>query len=216
MKKRTRIFGLVLLTALVSILSPLSEVSASTPVLQQGDRGGYVWDLQHRLQQLGLYQLSQDGIFGPHSQQAVVQFQQRYGLVADGIVGAQTWNALRNVTFTQNEIEMMAKLVHAEAKGESFEGKVAVAAVVLNRLSSDQFPNTIEEVIFEPGAFTPVADGQYYTTPDAEDYRAVYYAIRGWDPAGGALFYFNPQTATSAWIWSRQQIRQIGNHIFAS
>lgn len=191
------------------------HVEASTPVLKVGDREGYVWGLQHRLQQLGFYQQSLDGVFGGNTQRAVIQLQSRYGIVADGIVGSQTWRTLRNVTYTANEIEMLAKLVHGEARAESMEGKVAVVAVVLNRLRSTTFPNTVQGVIFEPRAFTAIDDGQYYTTPNTDAYRAVYYAIRGWDPSSGALYYFNPVTATSPWIWSRPQIIQIDNHIFA-
>lgn len=188
---------------------------AANRIVKFGDTGGYVWDLQHRLQQLGYITDNLDGIFGSKTERAVLHFQRKNNLTPDGIVGKTTWRALYNQTFTQNEIEMLAKLVHGEARGESLEGKVAVAAVVLNRLKSPDFPNTIQEVIFEPRAFTAIDDGQYYLTPDAESYRAVYLAIRGWDPTDGALYYFNPDTATSAWIWTRPQIKKIDQHIFA-
>ncbi|WP_188622985.1 spore cortex-lytic enzyme [Caldalkalibacillus thermarum] len=196
-------------------LGDVHQAEASEAIVQQGDRGGVVWDVQHRLQQLGLYQLNMDGIFGAQTRQAVAQFQRQYGLPVTGSVDLKTLRTLRANTFTVDEIEMMAKLVYGEARGESFEGQVAVAAVVLNRLKSPKFPNTVKEVIFEPRAFTAVADGQYYQRPNRDAYRAVYYAIRGWDPSEGALYYFNPDTATSGWIWSRPQIKRIGNHIFA-
>lgn len=193
----------------------VDRAEASTPVLQVGERDGFVWDLQHRLQQLGYYKQNLDGVFGRHTELAVIQLQTRYGLSVDGKVGSQTWGILRSNTYTVEEIEMLAKLVYGEARGESFEGKVAVASVALNRLKSSTFPQTVKGVIFEPRAFTAIDDGQYYLTPGGDAYRAVYHAIRGWDPTGGALYYFNPDTATSSWIWSRPQIKKIDKHIFA-
>lgn len=108
----------------------------------------------------------------------------------------------------------MARTVYGEARGEPYTGQVAVAAVILNRLYSPQFPNTVSGVIFQPGAFTAVNDGQIWLTPDSTAYKAVHDAVNGWDPSGEALYYFNPATATSKWIWSRPQIKQIGRHIF--
>jgi N-acetylmuramoyl-L-alanine amidase len=116
--------------------------------------------------------------------------------------------------FSQNDIQLMANAVHGEARGEPYEGQVAVAAVILNRVNSPLFPNTVSGVIFEPGAFTAVADGQIWLEPNETAKRAVLDAINGWDPSGNALYYFNPDTATSAWIWTRPQIKQIGKHIF--
>lgn len=116
--------------------------------------------------------------------------------------------------FSQNDIQLMANAVYGEARGEPYEGQVAVASVILNRLDSPTFPNTIAGVIFEPRAFTAVADGQIWLTPNETARKAVLDAINGWDPTGNAIYYFNPDTATSAWIWSRPQIKQIGKHIF--
>lgn len=116
--------------------------------------------------------------------------------------------------FSQNDIQLMANAVYGEARGEPYEGQVAVAAVILNRLNSSSFPNTISGVIFEPRAFTAVADGQIWLTPNEKAKEAVLDAINGWDPTSSALYYFNPDTATSAWIWTRPQIKQIGKHIF--
>lgn len=118
--------------------------------------------------------------------------------------------------FSQNDIQLMANAVHGEARGESYEGQVAVAAVILNRVNSPSFPNTVSGVIFEPGAFTAVADGQIWLTPNETSKKAVLDAINGWDPTNSALYYFNPDTATSAWIWTRPQIKRIGKHIFCS
>src|SRR5690625_5248335 len=116
--------------------------------------------------------------------------------------------------YSQNDIQLMANAVYGEARGEPYEGQVAVAAVILNRVQSPSFPNTIAGVIFEPRAFTAVADGQIWLTPNETAKQAVLDAINGWDPSGNALYYFNPDTATSAWIWSRPQIKKIGQHIF--
>lgn len=116
--------------------------------------------------------------------------------------------------FSQNDIRLMANAVHGESRGEPYIGQVAVAAVILNRTKSASFPNTVSGVIFEPGAFTAVADGQIWLTPDETSKKAVLDAINGWDPTGNAIYYFNPNTATSSWIWSRPQIKQIGQHIF--
>lgn len=116
--------------------------------------------------------------------------------------------------FSQNDINLMANAVHGESRGEPYIGQVAVAAVILNRVKSSSFPNTVAGVIFEPGAFTAVADGQIWLTPNETSRKAVLDALNGWDPTGGAIYYFNPNTATSAWIWSRPQIKQIGKHIF--
>lgn len=199
----------------VTVSIPVTETKAASPVLNHGDRQGYVWGAQHRLKQLGLYGGHIDGIFGNLTHQAVAEFQRKYGLRIDGLIGSSTWRALRNETFTKNEIQMLAQLVHGEARGESFKGKVAVASVVLNRVNSNEFPDKVKGVIFKPDAFTAVSDGQYHMTPEEDAYRAVYTAIQGWDPSQGALYYFNPNTATSDWIWSRTQITQIGKHIFA-
>lgn len=116
--------------------------------------------------------------------------------------------------FSQNDIQLMANAVYGEARGEPYEGQVAVAAVILNRVNSPTFPNTVAGVIFEPRAFTAVADGQIWLTPNEKARQAVIDAINGWDPSGNATYYFNPDTATSAWIWSRPQIKKIGKHIF--
>ena len=116
--------------------------------------------------------------------------------------------------FSQNDIQLMANAVHGEARGEPYIGQVAVAAVILNRVDSSSFPNTISGVIFEPRAFTAVADGQIWLTPNETSKKAVLDAINGWDPTGEAVYYFNPDTATSGWIWTRPQIKQIGKHIF--
>jgi len=201
--------------------------------LQYGSEGGDVYELQGRLQYLGYYNGNIDGIFGWQTERAVMDFQYKFGMTVDGIVGSKTkemlvkatpgWQgssgaasqtALRTSEFTQEEVTLLARAVYSEARGEPYEGQVAIAAVILNRLSHSSFPNTISGVIFEPGAFTAVSDGQFWLTPNDQAYQAARDAINGWDPTGGAIYYFNPDTATSAWIWSRPQIKQIGKHIF--
>jgi N-acetylmuramoyl-L-alanine amidase len=117
--------------------------------------------------------------------------------------------------FSDYDRYLMAKAIHAEARGEPFEGQVAIGGVILNRVRSDKFPNTVHGVIYQPYAFTAVIDGQIYLEPNSTAYKAADLAIKGWDPSEGALFYFNPKTATSKWIWTRPQIKKIGNHIFA-
>lgn len=191
-----------------------NAAAPAKPVVHEGEQQSNVWDLQHRLIQLGLYKGKLDGIFGPLTKEAVMKFQKNNKLPADGVVGQKTWDALYKTTLQANEIEMLAKVVHGEARGEMFEGKVAVAAVVLNRAQSDKFPDTVKGVIFEPYAFTAVDDGQYYTTPSEDAYRAVYKAIQGWDPSNGAIFYFNPDTAESDWMYTREVIKRIGKHVF--
>ena len=116
--------------------------------------------------------------------------------------------------FSENEIRLMSQAVYGEARGEPYIGQVAIAAVILNRLESESFPDTVSGIIFQPGAFTAVADGQIWMEPDETARKAVMDAINGWDPAEGAVYYFNPETATSKWIWSRPQKKKIGKHIF--
>lgn len=119
-----------------------------------------------------------------------------------------------NMGFSEQDINLMANAVNGEARGEPYVGQVAVAAVILNRVKSASFPNTISGVIFQPGAFTAVADGQIWLTPNESSKKAVRDALGGWDPSGGCIYYFNPATATSKWIWTRTQIKTIGKHIF--
>lgn len=206
---------LMFLFMLVAGTATAGTPARAEAVLKQGSSGDYVWDLQYRLKTIGLFDRELTGYFGTHTRQAVVKFQKKYGLQADGIVGSATWKALRKYTLNKSEMDIMARVIHGEARGEPYKGQVAVGAVVMNRIRSSHFPDTIRGVVFQPGAFTAVSDGQYWLTPNATAYRAALDAVRGWDPTGGALYYFNPKTATSKWIWSRTQTVTIGNHIFA-
>lgn len=135
--------------------------------------------------------------------------------VAVSQVNYQSQKTASGHYLSKQDIYDLARIVHGEARGEPFTGQVAIAAVVLNRMKSDKFGNTVQEIIYEPGAFTAVADGQYYLEPNATAYKAVEAAIKGWDPTGGAIYYWNPATATNKWVWSRPIIHQIGKHVFA-
>ena len=175
-------------------------------------------EMADKLKNLGYYTGTVDGIFGTKSISAVRNFQRDYGLTVDGIVGAKTASALgitNSSTQSSSDLYLLAKCVYAEARGEPYVGQVAVAAVILNRVKSPEFPNTIAGVIYQPYAFTAVSDGQINLEPDQTAYNAARDAMNGWDPTYGCLFYYNPATATSSWIWSRQTVVTIGEHVFA-
>lgn len=208
------IIGTILAVGCVFTVIPTEHALASV-VLKVGSHNGDVWDVQYRLKTLGYYDSRIDGIYGQITASAVRKFQRDYGLRVDGIVGESTWKALRRNSLNLYEMDVLAKIIYSEARGEPYIGQVAVGAVVMNRIQSSSFPNTIHGVVFQPRAFTAVDDGQYWLTPDSTAYLAAQDAVRGWDPTGKALYYFNPQTATSKWIWSRPQTVKIGNHIFA-
>lgn len=174
-------------------------------------------EIQQRLKDLGYYNGEIDGILGQASIQAIKNFQRDNGLVVDGIVGAKTAAKLNISLSTQNsnDLYLLAKCVHAEARGEPYVGQVAVAAVILNRVKSPEFPNTISGVIYQPWAFTAVNDGQINLEPNESAYNAARDAMNGWDPTYGCLYYYNPEVATSQWIFTRQIVVTIGKHVFA-
>lgn len=220
---------MMLVTGLVLTLigGRIASAALGDRTLYWGSQGDDVRQLQVKLKNWGYYDGPIDGIYGPKTYNAVLYFQRKNGLKADGVVGPQTFAALgvavnlevKNVAYTKgsissNDLTLLAKAVYGEARGEPYVGQVAVAAVILNRVESPQFPNTVAGVIFEPGAFTAVSDGQFYLTPNEEAYKAARDALNGWDPTGGALYYFNPATATSSWIWSRPHMTTIGKHRF--
>lgn len=174
--------------------------------------------IQQRLKELGYYTGNIDGIIGSQSLRAIKNFQRDYGLTVDGIVGPKTLSALGlspSSSYTSQDLYLLAKCVHAEARGEPYVGQVAVAAVILNRVDSPEFPNTISGVIYQPWAFTAVNDGQINLEPNDSAYSAAKDALNGWDPTYGCLYYYNPKTATSEWIWSRTPVVTIGEHVFA-
>ncbi|HIU81341.1 MAG TPA: spore cortex-lytic enzyme [Candidatus Ornithoclostridium faecavium] len=193
-------------------------------VLKIGSSGTQVRTLQTKLNNWGYDAGTVDGIFGSKTQAAVKRFQQKNGLVADGIVGSKTAAALgmtltssssSNSSYSSQDVYLLAKCIHAEARGEPYMGQVAVGAVVLNRVKSSSFPNTISGVIYQPYAFTAVIDGQMNLEPNDTAYNAARDAMNGWDPTNGCIYYYNPATATSSWIWSRKVMITIGKHNFA-
>ena len=208
---------------LVALLLLTLFVSSAKGAVAWGDRGAEVTRIQQRLRQFGYMDAPADGIFGQATYDAVVWFQKKNGLKPDGVVGPATLAALGLPAgeaapaggFHETELNLLARLVYAEARGEPYTGKVAVAAVVLNRVRSAAFPNTISGVIYQAGAFDGVADGQINLTPDSDSLRAARDAMNGWDPTGGCVYYYNPATSTSAWIWSREVRLRIGAHVFA-
>lgn len=178
--------------------------------------------VQTKLKNWGYYTGVVDGIYGSKTKSAVVSFQKKNGLTADGIVGPKTAAALgmslstsSSSTQSSGDLYNLAKCIYAEARGEPYAGQVAVGAVILNRVKSSKFPNSIYGVIYQPYAFTCVSDGQINLEPNQTAYNAARDAMNGWDPSYGALYYYNPNTATSSWIWSRQILVTIGKHNFA-
>jgi N-acetylmuramoyl-L-alanine amidase len=199
--------------------------------LAWGSSGDKVSEVQRKLKQWGYYDGPITGYFGQQTYDAVRYFQRKHGLKQDGVIGPQTANALGIQLTTRppaastpaqggggnsNDVYLLARAVHGEARGEPYIGKVAVAAVILNRVKHPDFPNTIAGVIYQPLAFTAVADGQINLTPDEEAIRAARDALNGWDPTYGAIYYYNPAKATSKWIWSRPVHITIGKHKFAT
>lgn len=220
---------LTVLTGVLAFSDVLTAKDATTTeaaVLKQGSTGSSVRTLQTKLKSWGYYTGSVDGIYGSQTVKAVKYFQSKNGLAVDGIVGAKTAAALgmtlsgsssgsSSGSYSSSDEYILAKCVYAEARGEPYVGQVAVAAVVLNRVRSASFPNTIAGVIYQPWAFTCVNDGQINLSPDNNAIKAAKDALNGWDPTNGCLYYYNPATATSSWIWSRPVMLSIGKHNFA-
>ena len=206
---------------LFSVLISLSLILTSSPCLalsKIGSRGTEVRNIQTRLKSWGYYSHTVDGIYGWRTAEAVKKFQRKHGLVADGIAGPRTLEKIGlptgETSSYNNNVNLLARLINGEARGESYTGQVAVGAVVLNRVRSSSFPNTISGVIYQPGAFTAVSDGQINKPVVQSCVNAARDAMNGWDPSGGALYYYNPAVATSSWIWSRPVVARIGNHVF--
>ncbi len=230
MKKFVKIIALALILVSVGIgvtvtLHPNTDGAQTVYALtlKQGSRGEQVKTMQTKLKNWGYYNGSVDGIFGKQTKTAVILFQKKNGLTADGIVGAKTLSALgmsssssgSTSSYSNADVQLLARLIYGEARGESYVGQVAVGAVVMNRIKSSSFPNTMSGVIYQRYAFTAVDDGQINLTPDATSKKAAQDAMNGWDPSYGALYYYNPKTASSSWIFSRQTTVTIGNHVFA-
>lgn len=208
----------LILTIILIVLISWAGLTYATS--RRGSSGSEVRKIQTKLKQWGYYKGSVDGIYGSRTEAAVKSFQKKNGLTADGIAGAKTLAAMgissgsSSSGNSSNDLNLLSKAVYSEARGEPYTGQVAVAAVVLNRVSSSSFPNSIAGVIYQSGAFDAVSDGQINLTPDSTARKAAQDAINGWDPTYGCIYYFNPSTATSKWIWSRKQVVTIGKHIF--
>ena len=219
MNRRRRVAALALVFAVnISLIAFVQQVQAAT--YRQGSSGEQVRVIQTKLKNWGYYDGAVDGVFGSQTTQAVKYFQRKNGLTADGIVGPATLKALGmsgGGSPTQDaSVDLLARVISAEARGEPYSGQVAVGAVILNRVEHPSFPNTIAGVVYQPGAFTCMVDGQFNEPVAESAVRAARDALNGADPSGGAIYYFNPNTATSSWIWSRPLILQIGNHRFCA
>ena len=193
-----------------------------TQVLSKlGSQGKEVTAIQNALKERGLFSGEATGYYGTKTQTAVRRFQKQKGLSVDGIAGPQTLNALGITSgsvpqATESNINLLARIISAEARGEPYTGQVAVGAVVLNRVESPSFPNTISGVIYQNGAFTAINDGQFWEPVESGCYNAARDALNGWDPTGRALYYYNPAKTSNKWIRSRPVITQIGDHLFCS
>lgn len=205
------------------------KLYAQTPTLYWGSSGASVTKVQNRLKSWGYYTGPVDGNYGATTFEAVKRFQAKNGLKADGVVGPATWQALgysttpaQTQTYTpsrgvsgRDDVMLLARVVGGEAQNEPYLGQVAVAAVILNRVKSDQFPNTLAGVIYQPHAFESITNGIANRPPNQQAIKAAQDAMNGWDPTQGCLFFWNPAKPVSKWIWSRTIVTRIGAHVFA-
>lgn len=230
-RQKKRLCALLCTILLLNTLVLSFAQSALAVSYRQGDSGSAVTTIQTKLKRWGYFDGPVDGIYGSKTSKAVHSFQRKNGLTADGVAGPATLKALGMEQTSQNsgssqtgssggnasgDVALLAKVISAEARGEPYDGQVAVGAVILNRIAHPSFPNTLAGVVYEPGAFTCMVDGQIDQPIASSAYQAARDALNGADPSGGAIYYFNPVTATSAWIWSRPLLTVIGKHRFCS
>ena len=222
-KKKIIIFSVCILIIGIFAFLLLFENSEVDALSKYGSRGDEVKQIQTKLKRWGYYNGNVDGIFGSQTLEAVKYFQRKNGLTVDGIAGPATLKAMgifnssnssSSSSSNSSDVNLLARIIYGEARGEPYSGQVAVGAVVLNRVKSSSFPNTISGVIYQSGAFDAVRDGQINLTPDSTAKKAAQDALNGWDPTYGAIYYFNPATATNKWIWSRPMTVTIGRHRF--
>lgn len=231
MQKRSKRLCLALAVLLsVSMVLVALAPAVEAALYKKGSNGAVVTQIQTKLKSWGYYTGSVDGVYGSGTERAVRAFQQENGLAVDGKAGTQTLAAMGlsagsggntgksggSGGASSSQVDLLARLISAEARGEPYSGQVAVGAVVLNRIKHPSFPNTLSGVIYQSGAFTCISDGQFNQPVAESAYRAARDALNGVDPSGGAIYYFNPSTATSSWIWSRPLITVIGKHRFCS
>lgn len=222
---RRRVLSLLLAVVLLGSIGTIAAVrsgeSSVSTLSKMGSRGDEVRRIQQKLKSMGYYTGSVDGIYGTQTQSAVKKFQRGNGLDADGIAGPKTLSYLGissgssgSGQYNSNDVYLLAKVIAAEARGESYVGQVAVGAVVLNRVEHSSFPDSIAGVVYQPGAFSCVNDSNWSVAPTAESQKAARDAINGWDPSGGAIYYYNPAKTSNQWIRSRPVIVTIGSHLF--
>lgn len=223
-----KIFSIMTVSLILClVLSAVCSAALGDRTLSQGSKGSEVKELQKRLTQLG-YQLGKvDGVFGKSTAAAVTRFQKNRGLKADGIAGEKTIKELKRLTgesttasgkkvgLKNSDVQLLARCIHSEGRGEPYIGQVAIGACVMNRIKHPSFPNTIAGIVYQPRAFSAVDDGQINLEPDETAVKAAREAMNGSDPTGGAIYYFNPAKTKNKFIWSRPQIKKIGKHIFA-
>ena len=223
-KKKIIIFSTALLIIGVFAFLLLFDNNEVDALSKYGSIGDEVRQIQTKLKRWGYYNGNVDGIFGSQTLEAVKYFQRKNGLTVDGIAGPATLKAMgiysssssnsSSSSSNSSNVNLLARLIYGEARGEPYTGQVAVGAVVMNRVKSSSFPNTISGVIYQSGAFDAVRDGQINLSPNSTAIKAAQDAINGWDPSYGAVYYFNPSTATNKWIWSRPMTVTIGRHRF--
>ena len=227
-KKHRRILRVVLVLVLnLAILFSVAQIytvqnETVEALSKYGSRGSEVTNIQTKLKSLGLYTDKIDGIYGKNTQSAVRTFQQQKGLQVDGIAGPQTLKALgltsgsSSGSISQRDIDLLARIISAESRGEPYIGQVAVGAVIMNRVEHPSFPDTIAGVVYQPGAFTAVVDGQINQPVAESSVRAAQEVLTGSDPSGGAIYYYNPDKTSNKWMRSRPVIKRIGKHLFCS
>lgn len=221
------IASIILVISLITtgiIIYKNKQQSATVETLSKyGSRGSEVTQIQTKLKRWGYYSGNIDGIYGTQTVNAVKYFQRKNGLTADGIAGPATLKAMGIMTSSSSSsssssynsnLNLLSRVIYGESRGEPYTGQVAVGAVVMNRIKSSSFPNTLSGVVYQSGAFDAVKDGQVNLTPDSTAKKAAQDAMNGWDPSYGAIYYFNPSTATNKWIWSRPMTVTIGKHRF--
>lgn len=217
-----QIIAVILLNAMVISAVAYSYRESTQTLSKIGSRGEEVRQVQKKLKELGLYNGSVDGIYGVNTQKAVRQFQKNCGITADGIAGPKTllYLGLGSGTsssaggYSSSDIYLLAKVIGAEARGENYTGQVAVGAVVLNRVRHSSFPDSISGVVYQSGAFSCVRDSNWNVAPNDTAKKAAQDAINGWDPTGGAIYYYNPAKTSNQWIRKRPVVTTIGRHVF--
>lgn len=217
--KQSNVMKRLLILVLTGVMTLGMLTMTAAAAYRRGDQGGKVTTIQTKLKNWGYYSGSVDGVYGKDTEDAVRKFQKQNGLTPDGVTGSATLKALGMPAEDNNgsgDVYLLAKVISAESRGEPYNGQVAVGAVILNRVEHPSFPNSIAGVVYEKGAFSCMDDGQIDQPIADSAFRAARDALNGADPTGGAIYYFNPDTATSKWIWSRPLITVIGKHRFCA